>query len=263
LNWLSRDSYEGTHEAIHSKKHEGTADWLRALPEYKEWFASDQSAILWCYGGPGMDKSVLAANTLEHILATRPVDEQHGIVFMYYDYRRSEEQDSTHVIRVLLKQLCRGRAKPPDYLQQLKKESRRIGSQDDFLAVLKDYEQLHLVVDGLDECPKTYRAQMVGTFKAAMSSSSKVKILLTRRYETDLSDGLDSNNVQSLALGPFANKFDINTFIPREVEALRTGGNSHRLRIGSDDLVEEVIRHLRQGANGLYVPTLLEDSSSG
>jgi hypothetical protein len=210
-----------------------------------------------------MDKSVLAANTLEHILATRPVDEQHGIVFMYYDYRRSEEQDSTHVIRVLLKQLCRGRAKPPDYLQQLKKESRRMGSQDDFLAVLKDYEQLHLVVDGLDECPKTYRAQMVGTFKAAMSSSSKVKILLTRRYETDLSDGLDSNNVQSLALGPFANKFDINTFIPREVEALRTGGNSHRLRIGSDDLVEEVIRHLRQGANGLYVPTLLEDSSSG
>jgi len=203
-----------------------------------------------------MGKSVLAANALEHILSTRPVDEKHGIVFMYYDYKKSEEQDLAHVIRALLKQLCRDRAKPPEHLHRLKKESRHVGNQDDILVVVKEYAELYIVVDAFDECRKIHRSKMIGMFKAVMDLSTNVKILLTSRHETDISDGINGKGMQRLALESSSNKSDIDAFITREIETLRAGGNMTRLRIDSDDLVEELIKHLREKSNGLYVPTL-------
>ena len=203
-----------------------------------------------------MGKSVLAANALEHILSTRPVDEKHGIVFMYYDYKKSEEQDLAHVIRALLKQLCRDRAKPPEHLHRLKKESRHVGNQDDILVVVKEYAELYIVVDAFDECRKIHHSTMIGMFQAVMDLSTNVKILLTSRHETDISDGINGKGMQRLALESSSNKSDIDAFITREIETLRAGGNMTRLRIDSDDLVEELIKHLREKSNGLYVPTL-------
>lgn len=202
-----------------------------------------------------MGKSVLAANALENIWYTRSVDDHHGVVFMYYDYNRAEEQDFTHVIRVLLKQLCRDHAIPPEQLHRLKQESRHVGNHSDFIAVVKDYEELYIVVDGFDECPATHRSEVVELFKASMSLSPRVKILLTSRHETGISRGLNGNGMQRLALDPSLSKPDIDAFILLEVDALRGSRKVDRLDIESDDLVQEVIEHLRSNAQGSYVLT--------
>lgn len=200
-----------------------------------------------------MGKSVLAANAIEHILENRVVDEQHGVGFMYYNYRRSEDQDLTHLIRTLLKQLCRDHAKPPYHLLRQKQESRSVGSQDDFLAVAERYTELYIVVDGLDESLATRRHEVIGFLKAITQLPFTAKILLTSRYEVDISDGLNGNGMRHLALEGSSNASDIHTYIQHRVHAMRSGGDSTRLRIESGHLIEEVIEVLSQKSQGLYV----------
>lgn len=60
LDWLSTYPYEERHQTIHDQKHLGTGEWLLMVPEFQTWFNSARSALLWCHGGPGAGKSVLA-----------------------------------------------------------------------------------------------------------------------------------------------------------------------------------------------------------
>jgi ankyrin repeat domain-containing protein 50 len=50
LNWISSIPFEQTHEDIYAKKHRGTGDWLLQTIQFREWFESTGSTLLWCYG---------------------------------------------------------------------------------------------------------------------------------------------------------------------------------------------------------------------
>lgn len=253
MNWLSKDNYEETHEKNYAEKYKGTADWLLARPEFEGWFASEKSTLHWCCGGPGMGKSVLAANTLGHIMARCLVDEKHGVAHMYYDYKRAQEQDLRHVVRAMLKQLCRNHAEAPRHLQQLKEESLLVGNTDDFLAVAEGYDQLFIVVDGLDICLQPQRREVIGFLKIIVSLVHHANILITSRHETDINDGLGDIHVSRLPMDSSSSKSDIDSFVECEVAALRVGKNGTRLKLGSENLVKQVVKELSEKAQGLYV----------
>jgi hypothetical protein len=50
LNWISQDDYEDVHDTIYAKKHAGTGEWLLQTDEFRMWYSSPISTLLWCYG---------------------------------------------------------------------------------------------------------------------------------------------------------------------------------------------------------------------
>jgi hypothetical protein len=120
LNWLSEFAYEERHEERYSKKHPGTGDWLVQHSRFQHWIQSTRSAVLWCHGGPGTGKSFLAANVLEHVTSKKALDEDIGIAFVYYDHQVAVQQNQNHVVRAMLKQLCRTCKFTPQHLLEAK-----------------------------------------------------------------------------------------------------------------------------------------------
>ncbi|KAF2176086.1 hypothetical protein K469DRAFT_522797, partial [Zopfia rhizophila CBS 207.26] len=105
LAWVSKIDFEKVHEDTYARKHEQTCGWLINESKYQHWFSSSISSLLWCYGKPGIGKSVLASNVLEHITAKCGLREDTAICFAYYNYRNKQLGDVSQIIAALIKQL--------------------------------------------------------------------------------------------------------------------------------------------------------------
>lgn len=74
------------------ERQSGTCDWIFNLPEYKQWFDADQSALLWVYGNAGCGKTVLMAAMIDKL---RQLANDNGSVVAYSFCTRSGNTDAT------------------------------------------------------------------------------------------------------------------------------------------------------------------------
>jgi hypothetical protein len=251
LNWLSDFPYEERHEERYSKKHPGTGGWLLQHDKFQHWIESTGSAVLWCHSGPGTGKSFLAANVLEHITAEKALDDEIGIAFLYYDHQIATQQNRNHVIRAMLKQLCRTLKSSPEHLLEAKRKALPVGSVEDLKAVAAKYRELFVVVDALDECTADNRPEIISVFREILQFLPVVKVFVTSRPELDISKFMEDTGTPTLKIDASLMAPDIKKFVEDEVHDLRHGRNSVRLYIKSDDLAEEVVRTLTEKADGM------------
>jgi hypothetical protein len=251
LSWLSDYPYEERHEERYSKRHPGTGGWLLQHDKFQDWIQSTGSAVLWCHDGPGTGKSFLAANVLEHVTSQKALNEDVGIAFVYYDYQAAGQQNRNHVVRAMLKQLCRTRQFTPEHLLEAKRKALPVGNVEDLKAIAGTYRELFVVVDALDECPEDNRPEIIGVFREILQSLPLVKVFVTSRPEPDISRFMEDAGIPTLKVDASFMAPDIEKFVTDEVRDLRLGRNSVRLYIKSDDLAEEVVRTLTEKADGM------------
>jgi hypothetical protein len=251
LNWLSDFPYEEKHEERFSKKHPGTGDWFVQHTKFQRWIQSTDSSVLWCHGGPGTGKSFLAANVLEHITSEKALDEDVGIAFLYYDHQIAALQNRNHVVRAMLKQLCRTLKLSPEHLLEAKRKALPVGSVEDLEAVAGKYRELFVVVDALDECIENNRPEIISVFREMLLSLPLVKVFVTSRPETDITRFMEDAGTPTLKVDASFMGPDIEKFVTDEVRDLRLGRNGVRLYIKSDALAEEVVRTLTDKADGM------------
>jgi hypothetical protein len=242
LIWLSDFPYEEKHEERFSKKHPGTGDWLVQHTKSQRWIQSTDSSVLWCHGGPGTGKSFLAANVLEYITSEKALDEDVGIAAL---------QNRNHVVRAMLKQLCRTLKLSPEHLLEAKRKALPVGSVEDLEAVAGKYRELFVVVDALDECIEDNRPEIISVFREMLLSLPLVKVFVTSRPETDITRFMEDAGTPTLKVDASFMGPDIEKFVTDEVRDLRLGRNGVRLYIKSDALAEEVIRTLTEKADGM------------
>jgi hypothetical protein len=251
LNWLSDFPYEERHEERFSKNHPGTGDWLLQHPRFQHWIQSTSSTVLWCHGGPGTGKSFLSANVLEHITSEKALDEDIGIVFLYYDHQIAAQQNRNHVVRAMLKQLCRTRQFAPEHLLEAKRKALPVGSVEDLKAVAGTYSEFFVVVDALDECTKDDLPEIIGVFRDMLRSLPLVKVFVTSRPDTDITRFMEDAGTPTLKVDASFTGPDIEKFVTDEVRDLRLGRNGVQLCIKLDVLAEEVVRTLTEKADGM------------
>jgi hypothetical protein len=251
LNWLSSFPYEERHEERYSKKHPGTGDWLVQHTKFQRWIQSADSSVLWCHGGPGTGKSFLAANVLEHVTSQRALDEDVGIAFVYYDYQAAGQQTRNHVVRAMLKQLCRTLKLSPEHLLDAKRKALPVGSAEDLKAVAGTYREVFVVVDALDECKEDDRPEIISVFREILQFLPVVKVFVTSRPEPDISRFMEDAGTPTLKVDASFMAPDIKKFVADEVRDLRLGRDGVHLYIKSDDLAEEVVRTLTERADGM------------
>ncbi|KAF7316027.1 Ankyrin 2,3/unc44 [Mycena indigotica] len=59
INWISPINYAPRHQQIYDSCHEGTGEWFLQHSDFLSWKLG-HGQTLWCVGGPGVGKSVLA-----------------------------------------------------------------------------------------------------------------------------------------------------------------------------------------------------------
>ncbi|KAF8539062.1 hypothetical protein BDD12DRAFT_738687, partial [Trichophaea hybrida] len=157
LLWLSELDFDKEHDAIFVKRHQDTGRWLIDCPEFSDWIDSEESSMLWCYGHPGVGKSVLASVPVVHCFASEyALDSRTGLAFIYFNYKKKDVQTPGKILATIIKQLARQKRTIPDHLKQLYRQYYRNADfprdeklEAQLLELMETFEQIYLVMDAV------------------------------------------------------------------------------------------------------------------
>ncbi|KKZ68567.1 hypothetical protein EMCG_01016 [[Emmonsia] crescens] len=257
LEWLSGSGagFDKRHMDIFSKKHPGTADWLLNSKEFKSWVDSPDSSLLWCYGNPGAGKSVIASNVVQHFSGKHLFHETIGVSYVYYHHGDGALQDLSLVIAGILLPICRKLDKIPDWLNKHKKDGfspSAVCTTELFCSVAQKFDQVILIVDALDECPKEARYKMIGFLDKVMKIT-KAKIFVTSRKESDIETAFNDAKVPMIEIQVDDTAEDIKTFVTEELRSLRQGLYGKKFYLSDDSLEDVIIEFLTKKSDGMFL----------
>ncbi|KAL2816572.1 hypothetical protein BDW59DRAFT_177316 [Aspergillus cavernicola] len=198
LRWLDAPSIEDNFDAYCSTRLDTTCQWITAHPTYKDWL-SDQplgpSKSLWVHGPGGFGKSVLCAYIIQLLRDA-------GKVPVYYAFCSADNESQRNPISILRTWIVQAVCNDESVLDMV---YRYLGSSGTTMATHSDLWHLlqeilsHslnavLVVDGLDECPRTgasrtdlHRSREDILHKILGSiADQKARLLVVSREEGDI-----------------------------------------------------------------------------
>ncbi|THX39743.1 hypothetical protein D6D10_04047 [Aureobasidium pullulans] len=253
LRWLSPHNFEHKQNEIFKTKHQGTGDWLLQTEQFSNWEKATTSQLLWCHGKPGAGKSVLASHVINHLQKNQTVN-QTGLCFAYFSFTDPTFHGAAPLTLALLKQLCQQRRSVPDILSKAKQEAREpasVSSAETFVEVARSFQQIFVVIDGLDECPERQRPAILDfIIDASGVTSFCTKFFVSSRREGDIHSHFNFLKSPVIVLEAGLITPDIIKFVREEVLRRRTVSELH---IQEETLLEEVIHKLIEESNGMFL----------
>lgn len=167
----------------------------------------------------------------------------------YYCYFGRAQDETPHLLRWIINQLCRQSQYVPDEVGALYRQGGepRIASLLFALsAVLRNFRQVYIVLDALDESKDRQILLQRLTAIARNDNFHKIRIVAVSRKERDIEEALKGIFVDISLSNPLFDK-DIRMHIQSQLS-----GNS-RFRHWSKTLTQEVELALVEGAKGMYV----------
>ena len=107
LDWLDPADYAPQQSDYIGRRQAGTGQWLLDTAEFQEWVESNRQT-LFCPGIPGAGKTILTAIVIDDLTARFHGDQSIGIAYIYFNFRRQDEQKAERLLANLLKQLSWG-----------------------------------------------------------------------------------------------------------------------------------------------------------
>ncbi|KAH6670197.1 hypothetical protein B0J14DRAFT_114378 [Halenospora varia] len=105
--WLRPIDFRSDHSIILKKRYQQTGDWILQREEFNQWTNGHASSLLWCWGPPGIGKSVIASIVLNHLEKSIAREEKTTITYAYFKHDSQEQQTPAAIISSFIKQLCR------------------------------------------------------------------------------------------------------------------------------------------------------------
>jgi len=186
------------------ESHPGTVDWVTKKPQVASWLRpTPDHPFLWLQGGPGTGKSVIVARLVTFLNASK----SSFVIRHFCSYTHDSSMQYDQIIKSLLLQSAQGNA---DLVAHIHEEY--VGSRQATLPVLEkllemsvqllssdDPRVLHILLDGLDECPGDKQRRLVRLMERLASTGGKCKVLISSRDTPPLRERLKGKSVLSLA----------------------------------------------------------------
>ncbi|KAJ8125168.1 hypothetical protein O1611_g8472 [Lasiodiplodia mahajangana] len=169
--------------------HPSTGLWFTELDDFKEWMATPGSK-LWISGIPGAGKSVLAGLIIYECLKISSADNRKATTYFFCTYGNK----ATHSARSLLSSLAAQLARQNEgafrilegYQQELISQEPLVTEPsiqkllEVFEAMCRMFDEVFIIVDGLDECETDEVLRSLSQLSLKMNSSSTTTLLLSR-----------------------------------------------------------------------------------
>lgn len=236
-------------------RHPMTGLWLTDSPSFSYWLESPGSK-LWLSGIPGAGKTVLAGSVIQEALTRSYTMDNVGVGFFFCDYKNDKTWNPVNILGAIASQLARqkneafailqayydnlnprgGLSKTPDS-EELRA---KIGEMSEV------FVQTFIVVDGLDECGETTDDVVDILLELATYNPAITMALFSRDHDNIRYQLEEDFKHVSIA----AHTEDIRLYVGAELEnRIRT----HRLRLTSVAIKDEILETLVQRADGMYV----------
>jgi hypothetical protein len=251
LTWLTPTDYTAQQHDFVSRRQAGTGQWLLDSAEFRAWLETDKQT-LFCPGIPGAGKTILTSIVVQELTTRFRNDESIGIAYLYYNFRRQDEQKFDDLLASLLKQLSQERTFLPDSVKTLygkHKDKRTRPSFDEisrtFQSVTAIFSKVFIFIDALDECRTTDGCQtrlLTEIFLA--QANSRANIFATSRFMPEVIEKFEG----SISLEIRASEEDVRRYL-----------DSHMFRLPAfvrrnPDLQEEIKIGIVLLVKGMWVP---------
>ncbi|TVY38473.1 Ankyrin repeat domain-containing protein [Lachnellula subtilissima] len=187
LDWISPIDFASLQSDMISRRQNGTGLWLLNSKEYIAW-SSIKAQTLFCPGIPGAGKTILSSIVVEDLNARFRDDESVGIAYVYFNFRRQEEQKLEILLAGILKQLIQRRHSLPESIKAFyrhhKHDQTRLSRDEtrkELQSVIALYSKVYIVADALDECQDEHRAKILSEI-SELQANTGFNLFATSRF---------------------------------------------------------------------------------
>ncbi|KAK8018757.1 hypothetical protein PG991_007947 [Apiospora marii] len=269
LEWLSAMEFDSTQASMLRKRWPGTGTWLVEHDHFKLWlFDLSPPPILWCHGGPGTGKSVMASVIVDYVQRELSSHTPCPILtYAYFSYQDAEGKQAEPAVASLTKQLIGAHEKIPDVIMEAFKDHSNQGKKPTFetmttmfCQMAKQASKVFVVIDALDECHETDRDLFLGHFiTEVLQNSSSIRLLITSRPETSISDYLRRLPIREFEIGGTHTRRDIKSYVRGRLESSSqpipgSNGRAQRtLMVQSPHVRDEISEILESSSDGMFL----------
>lgn len=245
LRWLNAPDPTNDHYEAQRRYEKDTGAWFLESKELEDWTHGIRS-LLWLYGPPGCCKTILCSAAIEQTKCRASPDSR--VILYYFTFRDSRKQNYGGFLSSIVAQLL-DKHDIPESLFKARDMNQSHYSALEHVAkeVIRQYPLVHLLIDGLDECPDTGgRGLVLEGLRSLTGQCPNLKLLVTSRKERDIEYFM----IRELGTNSFAvpaklvNK-DIELHVKRELE------RHSKLRTLSKDMKAYVSEDLARKAGGM------------
>ncbi len=260
LHKVSTLDFHSKQKHAYSKRHASTGQWLLETEQFQTWFEGKGSPVLWCPGNPGTGKTVLTSIAVNYVAeSTRGQDT--AIIYVYCDYKDSLTHSVTVLLSSILRQLVEQtpRAESIAELSMILNENTKHRDPTEaelftwVCTVSKDFDDVYIFVDALDECPELSRDALLLRLQQ-FSQFGQIRLFLTSRLNIDVKSRLQNMSRIEIA----ASALDIEAYLHSEIQ------KSSRLALfvrKDPGLKQEIIDCVIGKAHGMFLLASLQISS--
>ena len=243
------------HKKLQTLRYHETGAWILEYGTFQEWRNSLQSSKLCCHGIPGCGKTVLASRIIDELQSGGTLRSPR-VVYYYCDYADQRTLQTDRIVGTLLKQFF-DHSHIPEEIEARMPPGYGEGGQtigvtelvDLVFIAIKLSGSTFVILDGLDECEKETRQQMIsflGRLSELKGAISKTLILC--REEDQLLRSLQG--IPQIRINSSALEGDIKSYVTGSVSSkIRSG----ELRIRNPSLEQEIISELVSKAHGMFL----------
>ncbi|KAF4455179.1 NACHT domain [Fusarium albosuccineum] len=191
LDSLSKHDHIKPLKQARQKRYPHTAGWLFQTDEFKRWVNGTTAGFLWCSGKMGSGKTILTQVSNHHILTDKSTPESQ-VTFFFPRFDEAESLRTETILRCIARQMVNIEDVSGDTMQFLKdiQVDEAVDSQDlarFLLHLLSSTKRpTWIIIDGLDECHKEDRRELIEGLASLASAGSHVKIFVTSRETAPL-----------------------------------------------------------------------------
>ncbi|KAK4945243.1 hypothetical protein LTR10_015402 [Elasticomyces elasticus] len=195
MTWFSGVNFWGKQDSLQQRAQEGTGEWILHEAKFKSWL-DGKGGLLWCYGEPGVGKTILSSIIIQHLSTLR--EENEALAWIYVDYRDRSKLTMENLFSNILAQLFKQHgeisqstmkslgvnwqeAKPtlPQYRSWLQDEIRK-------------FRRTTVIIDALDELPtKGLREQLIRELRQLQPA---IHLLVTSRSLPEMQRSRDDGS---------------------------------------------------------------------
>jgi hypothetical protein len=174
-----------------------TSNWLFRSSEYKQWKCGS-TRFLWLHGIPGAGKTVLLSHVVEDVKASvkalcRPELVNDTGWGYYYCYYGRQQNETPHMIRWFINQLCRQMNNIPSEVREIYEEGGQPTTHqliDTLAGAVQNFKRVYFAIDALDESSNRENLLSFLTYICCHTNFGGVQLLAMSRKEIDIERAL-------------------------------------------------------------------------
>lgn len=165
LDWISPLNFQIQQHEYFSRCEPETGQEFIKSEEVQNWLATSKQT-LFCQGVPGAGKTFQTAILIDHMVNKFRGDDTIGVAFLYYNFKRRQDQKAEAMLANLIKQLAQNKKNFPDELHQLHNQHDRTQSlpslkelSDTLTTLVRSFSRVFILIDALDEGDDSERSR--------------------------------------------------------------------------------------------------------